>query len=82
MILPNNDIYNQTAIEINSQRLVTPYDIHDTIIDMGNIDDSYLSPKNKGQSLFIEIDGLKRTCNLYSDDFRDMEKFCRCINYK
>ena len=82
LILPNNDIYNQTAIEINSQRLVTPYDIHDTIIDMGNIDDSYLSPKNKGQSLFIEIDGLKRTCNLYDDDFRDMKKYCRCINYK
>ena len=82
LILPNNDLYNKTAIEINSQRLVTPYDIHDTVIDMGNIDQSFLSPKNKGQSLFKEIDGLKRTCNLYSDDFRDMEKFCRCINYK
>jgi hypothetical protein len=36
--------------------------------------------KNKGQSLFQKINGLKRSCENYINDFDD-RKDCHCINY-
>jgi len=34
MILPKKNNVNEKNLEINQQRLVTPYDIHDTLLDM------------------------------------------------
>ena len=77
-ILPeDNNYYNKTAININQQRFVTPFDIHDTLLDMININKKkYPEMIDKGQSLFKEIDGLKRNCENY--DNRINKNVCYC----
>ena len=35
----------------------------------------------KGQSLFEPIDGLKRKCSLYENDFLNMKGSCHCVDY-
>jgi len=79
IILPeNNDNYNKTAISINQQRLITPFDIHDTLLDMINIEKKkYPQMIDKGQSLFKEINGLKRTCENYDKQIPEDVCFCK-----
>ena len=79
IILPEISNYDKSAIEYNEQIFITPYDIHDTLIDfIGGDQHSYSS---YGQSLLTKIDGLKRTCMNYKQDFDDMELYCSCIDY-
>ena len=53
------------------QRFVTPYDIHDTLIDFtGGYSEEY---SKNGQSLQKEINGLKINCLNYYNDFDDFE---------
>ena len=59
--------YNKTALFINQQRFVTPYDIHDTMVYF--VSNDYYWKSKKGQSLTDEINGLKRNCEIYMDDF-------------
>ena len=73
--------YNKTAIFINQQRFITPYDIHDTMVYLVSSD--YYWKSKKGQTLTDEIDGLKRNCSLYLDDFDNetINEYCRCIPF-
>ena len=64
----------------NQQVFITPYDIHDSIIDFINGDVDYFS--KKGISVIRTMNGLKRTCENYKDDFDDLKRYCSCINYK
>jgi len=73
--------YNKTAIFINQQRFITPYDIHDTMVYLVSSD--YYWKSKKGQTLTDEIDGLKRNCSIYIDDFDNetINEYCRCIPF-
>ena len=84
IILEDNEFYlpyNKTAIFINQQRFITPYDIHDTMVYLVSSD--YYWKSKKGQTLTEEIDGLKRNCSLYLDDFDNetINEYCRCIPF-
>ena len=74
--------YNKTALFINQQRFVTPYDIHDTMVYF--VSNDYYWKSKKGQSLTDEIDGLKRNCENYIDDFDNetIKEYCRCIPFQ
>ena len=89
LIYPNisendNNLYNNTALLLNEQTLVTPYEIYATLLDNLGFNDTYYN-KEKSSPLDKEIDKSKRTCELYYDDFKfystDM-KLCRCKNIK
>ncbi len=73
--------YNKTALFINQQRFITPYDIHDTLVYL--VSNDYFWKSKKGQTLTDEIDGLKRNCNLYIDDFDNetIKEYCHCIPF-
>ena len=79
ILLPDNDNYDPYPIEQNEQRFVTPYDIHDTLIDFAGGNSNEYS--NNGQSLLKEINGLNRNCLKYYNDFDDIELYCSCIKY-
>ena len=74
--------YNKTALLINQQRFITPYDIHDTMVYF--VANDYIWRSKKGQSLTKEIDGTKRKCDKYIDDFDNatMSEYCHCINFQ
>ena len=73
--------YNKTALFINQQRFITPYDIHDTLVYL--VSNDYFWKSKKGQTLTDEIDGLKRNCSLYIDDFDNetINEYCHCIPF-
>ena len=79
IILPeNNDNYNKTAIYINQQRFITPFDIHDTLLDLINVNkNEYPEMIDKGQSLFKEINGLERNCQNYNNQIPEDICFCK-----
>jgi len=84
IILDDNEFYlpyNKTAIFINQQRFITPYDIHDTLVYL--VSNDYFWKSKKGQTLTDEIDGLKRNCSLYIDDFDNetIKEYCHCIPF-
>ena len=79
ILLPDNDNYDPYPIEKNEQIFVTPYDIHDTLIDFAGGNSNEYS--NNGQSLLKEINGLNRNCLKYYNDFDDIELYCSCIKY-
>ena len=63
-------------LEKNQQILVSPYDIHDTLIDIiYNGKNKELMSRN-GESLFREINPMERSCLKYSEISEDL---CRCI---
>ena len=70
-------LFNLNTLE-NQQSLITPYDIHDTLMHMiyGNHINKFFS--KKGKSVFWKIDNAGRTCDFFDQD--DEEKgLCRCI---
>ena len=77
LILEENSDYNHTAIAINEQRYITPYDIHDTLCDLTGLYNKNYTSKY-GQSLFQEI-SEKRKCSDYEEFNKSME-YCRCID--
>jgi len=79
MILPKKINVDEKNIEINQQRLVTPYDIHDTLLDMFGykLNDKIYS--RKGKSIFSEIKGLERNCDFYKQDLLPL--WCRCKDF-
>ena len=83
LIISDNSNYNKTAIQINEQRLITPYDIHNSLINIINLPKNYTT-QDKGIPLWEEIDGMKRSCQTYSEDFikgalMTLEQGCHCI---
>ena len=79
MILPKKINVDEKNIEINQQRLVTTYDIHDTLLDMFGykLNDKVYS--RKGKSIFSEINGLERNCDFYKQDLLPL--WCRCKDF-
>ena len=79
MLLPKNKNIDETYLEINQQRMVTPYDIHDTLLDIFgyHINDNVYS--RKGKSIYTEINGLERNCDYYSQDIITL--WCRCFDF-
>ena len=86
LLLPTNkniNNYNDNMLK-NQQIVVTPYDIHDTMIHMvygeNNNDDmkNIYSENNKGKSVLLSIDYKERTCKKYDDWAKD--KFCYIEN--
>ena len=62
-ILPNKEKYNYSNILYNQQQLITVYDIHDTLLDMINVNKYNYDnmEQSKGQSLFLKINGKERS---------------------
>ena len=60
-ILPNSGKFDLESILFNQQQLITTYDIHDTLLDMININKyDYKNMKlNAGQSIFLKLMVLK-----------------------
>ena len=82
LILPEkrNNV-NYDNIYYNQQKFVTTYDIHDTLLDMINVNKmKYKKMDNKkGQSIFSKIDGTKRNCGRYKNEIKN---YCYCKRYK
>ena len=70
-------ILNLNIME-NQQSIVTPYDIHDTLIHIITGDSNSYFNSFKGKSLFMKIDNSKRDCN-YLDIDRSESTLCRCV---
>ena len=83
LILPknidNNTNINYENIFYNQQKFITTYDIHDTLLDILNVDKMKYSQMNhnKGQSLFQKINGKKRNCTIYKKEIKN----CYCKEY-
>ena len=79
MLLPKKKEIDEKFLEINQQRLVSPYDIHDTLLDMFGYHQNKKIYSRKGQSIYKEINGLERNCDYYSQDI--MPIWCRCFDF-
>lgn len=81
MLLPKKKEIDEKFLEINQQRLVSPYDIHDTLLDMFGFgyQQNYKIYSRKGQSVYKEVNGLERNCEYYSQDI--MPIWCRCFDF-
>ena len=81
MLLPKKKEIDEKFLEINQQRLVSPYDIHDTLLDMLGLgySQNYKIYSRKGQSVYKEVNGLERNCDYYSQDI--MPIWCRCFDF-
>ena len=79
-----SNIYKENLIN-NQNTLVTPYDIHDTMIHIvfgnnnitSNNTNIMYSVNNKGKSVFLKIDEYERICEKYDEWISD--KFCGCF---
>jgi len=81
LILPNNNNYNSSNIIYNQQQMITTYDIHDTLLDMINVNKyGYKNlDSNRGQSLFLKINGKERNCQKYKGEIT--KEYCFCHRY-
>ena len=82
IILPKNSV-NKKEDEIlkkNQQNIVTPYDIHDTMLDIFKFEKNTKYKSRYGQTVFEEINNLQRNCETYKLDLQPL--WCRCIDYK
>ena len=79
MLLPKKKEIDEKFLEINQQRLVSPYDIHDTLLDMFGYHQNNTIFSRKGKSIYKEVNGLERNCDYYSQDI--MPIWCRCFDF-
>jgi hypothetical protein len=79
MLLPKSKNIDETYLEINQQKLVTPYDIHDTLLDIFGYHQKDNVYSRKGKSIYTEINGLERNCDYYSQDIIPL--WCRCYDF-
>ena len=65
-------------VMINQQSIITPYDIHNTLIHIitGNKDRNTIN--DRGTSIFMEINNSERNCNFFDQDTEE-KGLCRCI---
>ena len=81
MLLPKSS--NNTEVEIiksNQQKFVTSYDIHETLLDIINIEENCSYHSKKGSSIFKNINSKERNCEFYGKEIES--ELCRCENYK
>ena len=85
LMLPNSNENEMqklfSNIENNSQRFITAFDIHDTLMYMlyYHSDKKAISYSEKGQTLFEEINGKTRYCEKYNDFPRG---YCKCKKFE
>lgn len=79
MLLPKMKNIDETYLEINQQRMVSPYDIHDTLLDMFGYNKKDKAYSRKGKSVYEEINGLERNCDYYGQDILPI--WCRCVDF-
>ena len=78
LILSEDSKLNFENLNYNQQILVTPYDIHDTLMFILQSKEFSI----KGQSIFDQINGKKRKCNIYKVEYdKEIEERCPCINF-
>ena len=86
MILPSNKdkkIYKEyyyNNIHINQQVLISPFDIHDTLINIifgNNTSFNKEVYSHRGDSLLSEFDGKSRNCSKWEGYIRDTECLCK-----
>ena len=70
-------LYNNNAME-NQQSLITPYDIHDTLMHIIHGDKFNKDFSMKGKSVFKKINYNERSCKFFDQDNEEKE-LCRCI---
>ena len=78
----NDSVYNNSALILNEQTFVTPYEIYATLLDNLGLNSSFYNSK-KSSPLDKKIDNSKRNCELYYQDFKfysDDLELCRCRN--
>jgi len=80
IIFPNNNNYETSNLLYNQQQMITSYDVHETLLDMININKYEINKNisNQRQTLFLKIDGKKRNCQLYE---KEIQANCFCQNY-
>ena len=79
MLLPRIKNIDETYLEINQQRMVSPYDIFDTLLDMFGYHEKDKVYSRKGISVYKKINGLERNCDYYSQDIIPL--WCRCFDF-
>ena len=75
----NLDENIKNNLEINQQIMVTPYDIHDTMVDMIYGYENLKIKSRYGKSLFRNINGMERNCDNYEELIKS--DLCRCIKF-
>jgi hypothetical protein len=78
LLMPKEKVTTQfnTTLTNNQQVMVTPYDIHNTLLNLINMGDENEYYSKLGKSLFEPISGLSRDCETYKLDMSDL--WCRC----
>ena len=68
-------------LEINAQRFISPFDIHDTLLYLLHYNDNQkqLSYSQTGQTVFEVIDSKVRSCSYYRD-FQSGVCICRSFD--
>jgi hypothetical protein len=78
MLLPKDKIDDKLdeIIRKNEQTLVTPYDIHNTLLEILNINKNSSKYSHHGDSFLERIPSMDRDCEKYKLDLSDI--WCRC----
>ena len=76
--------YNKTALFINQQRFITPYDIHDTLIHLayGTDNPDPHAYSTHGNSLLVELNITERYCESPKLNLEISKSDCKCKLYK
>ena len=81
ILLPKSkNLKEISIIKENQQKFVTPYDIHDTILELFNYKKGHKYYSRMGQTIFKPINAKERNCEAYLKDIEPV--WCRCVNYK
>jgi hypothetical protein len=82
LLLPRDKIsnFNLSIIRENEQRIVTPYDIYNTLLDMFGFNQTYYN--KKGNSTLGVVTSKFKTCQFFTNEMREIRKqYCTCIPY-
>ena len=82
MLLPKKSINNLniSIVRENEQKVVTPYDIYNTLLDMIGFNKTYFN--NKGNSTLQKVDSKFKTGQFFDSEMREIRKgYCTCIPY-
>ena len=82
LLLPKTNIsnFNINVIRDNEQKVVTPYDIHNTLLDMIGLNREYFN--KKGNSTLDFVDSTFKNCEFFMNELRETRReYCTCIPY-
>ena len=87
-VIPNNDKLYKNGfyenIHKNQQTLITPYDIHDTLIHIayGTDKPDPMAFSTRGSSLLVDINPKERYCENPDLDYHISKSDCKCKRFK